>query len=164
MMPPRDPSATFDTGGGEPAAAEELHIPEPDLDGEDMEVVEEVDALPVLAERSRVAALRRSSRVLARDRDGGSLPTVQAAAVAAGGFVAGAAVVGLVHRHSRGSRALTQGNGAGAATRVGKALSRGSRKGARAGSARAGEELVQVLSSRTFLVDVHLLGIPDLDR
>jgi hypothetical protein len=119
--------------------------------------VEEVDGLPVLSSR-RVAALRGPVRALARDREAGSLPTVQAAAVAAGSFVAGAAVAGLVHRHARRSPALARGG------RVGKALSRGSRKAAGAGSgARAGNELVQIVGSRTFLVDVHLLGIPDLD-
>jgi hypothetical protein len=69
---------------------------------------------------------------------GAVLPAVQAAAVAAGGFVAGAAVVGLVHRRQRRSSAIAKG--------------RGSRRAGRAG------ELVQVVGSRSFLVDVHLLG------
>ena len=77
------------------------------------------------------------------------IPAVQAAAVAAGGFVAGAAVLGLVHRRQRQSTALSGGR------RAGRALSRG---GARQRS-QAGETM-QVVSSRSMLVDVHLLGRP----
>ena len=69
------------------------------------------------------------------------------AAVAAGGFVAGAAVVGLVHRRRR--PALAKGR---RAKRLGKA----SRKDARTVN-RAGE-LLQIVGSRSLLVDVHLLG------
>jgi len=75
---------------------------------------------------------------------GAVLPAVQAAAVAAGGFVAGAAVVGLVHRRQRRSSALAKG--------------RGTRRSSRA------SELVQVVGSRSFLVDVHLLGGPGGNR
>jgi hypothetical protein len=77
---------------------------------------------------------------------------VQAAAVAAGGFVAGAAVVGLVHRRQRRSAALPKGR------RPRGDLGRGGaqgRKGARA------VELIQIVGSRSLLVDVHLLGGPD---
>jgi hypothetical protein len=121
-------------------------------------------ALPVLASRAPAAVAGRTSRVLSRDGEPRSLPAVQAAAVAAGSFVAGAAVAGLVHRRARATRALAQGGRDGAATRVGRALSRSSRKGNRAGAARAGHELVQIVGSRTLLVDVHLLGVPDSDR
>jgi hypothetical protein len=74
---------------------------------------------------------------------------VQAAAVAAGGFVAGAAVVGLVHRRRR--TALAKGRGA---RRLNRARSprRDSRSANKAG------ELLQIVGSRSLLVDVHLLG------
>jgi hypothetical protein len=71
--------------------------------------------------------------------------------VAAGGFVAGAAVVGLVQRHQRRSAALGKGRRA-------RGLGRGSRVAPSAG------ELVQIVSSRSLLVDVHLLGPTGPDR
>jgi hypothetical protein len=62
-------------------------------------------------------------------------PLLPAAAVAAGGFVAGAATIAVIRRH-RGRP------------------SRRSRRKAR----RAGNQLVDVVSSRSFLVDVHLVN------
>ncbi len=113
-----------------------------------------LDALPVLVEEPTRLAAPRSGRGLARERGPiASIPAVGAAAMAAGGFVAGAAVVGLVHRRQRNSAALAQGG------RVARALSR---RGARKGS--PGAELLQIVGSRTLLVDVHLLGTPDADR
>jgi hypothetical protein len=107
-----------------------------------------VDALPVLAEEPQRLPVGAAKRELSRERVGGGsgLPVVQAAAVAAGGFVAGAAVAGLVQR--RGAR-----------RRLGRAGRRGGqRKGGRAG------ELIQIVGSRSLLVDVHLLGVPATDR
>jgi hypothetical protein len=107
---------------------------------------EEADALPVLSGAPRVVEQRADPGVLAGDwRTGAVIPAVQAAAVAAGGFVAGAAVVGLVHRRQQRSSALTKGK-------------RGARRGGKAG------ELVQIVGSRSFLVDVHLLGGPGGNR
>jgi hypothetical protein len=63
-----------------------------------------------------------------------SLPVVQAAAAAATGFVAGAATLALVKRRS--ARKLTR---------------------ARSGSRRA-VDVLPIVGSRTFLVDVHLIG------
>jgi hypothetical protein len=97
-----------------------------------IEAVQEVHAIPVL---------------VPEPQQGGGLiasiaPRTQAMAVAAGGFVAGAAVVGLaVRRRGKGSRALAKGP-------------RG-RSGARRAS-RAGE-LVRIVGTRSLLVDVHLL-------
>lgn len=67
-----------------------------------------------------------------------ALPSVQAAAVAATGFVAGAATFALVRRH-------------------------GARKVARARRLppRRASEGLPVIASRTFLVDVHLIGRPE---
>lgn len=112
---------------------------------------EEIDAIPVPAgEGTAIAPLASTSapqhvmfQSLASLR---SAPVVQAAAVAAGGFVAGAAVVGLARRRqdrlARGGRMLGG--------------SRGERRGK--GSRQGGLELLQIVGSRSLLVDVHLLG------
>jgi hypothetical protein len=108
-----------------------------------------LDALPVLAGEARAMSSRAASGALPDERraTGIVIPAVQAAAVAAGGFVAGAAVVGLVHRRQQRSTAL------GKSKRVGRNIGQGSSRGA----ARA-VELVQIVGSRSLLVDVHLLG------
>lgn len=65
-----------------------------------------------------------------------SLPAVQAAAAAMTGFVAGAATLALVRRH-------------------------GARKLARSGRSNQRRALdLPIVGSRTFLVDVHLIGKP----
>jgi hypothetical protein len=109
---------------------------------------EEIDALPVLAGEPRVlpagtlhgapATYWRSTSV--------AIPAVQAAAAAAGGFVAGAAVIRLVGRRHRRLSPLTTSR-------------RGMRRSPRRsrGASKAGE-LVQIVGSRSLLVDVHLLG------
>jgi hypothetical protein len=106
---------------------------------------EEVDALPVLAQEPTVIA--SSAGALPAQAGSGRVVVlaVQAAAVAAGGFVAGAAVVGLVHRRRR-STTLAKGRGA-------RRLSRGGRS-----ANRSAGELLQIVGSRSLLVDVHLLG------
>ncbi len=111
---------------------------------------EEVDALPVLADESHLVRAQPVRDALPQRAPGTVLPAVQAAAVAAGGFVAGAAVVGLVHRRQRRSAAVRKGASTGRARRIGP----------RAGASGAGRavELVQIVGSRSFLVDVHLLG------
>jgi hypothetical protein len=106
----------------------------------------EIDALPVLAQEARVLQATRPAGALAGERRSAvMIPAVQAAAVAAGGFVAGAAVVKLVHRRQRHAAALSKGR------RSGRALGQRRRAG------RAGE-LVQIVGSRSLLLDVHLLG------
>ncbi len=84
---------------------------------------EAVDGLPVLAE---VRTIERSSSA--------ALPAVQAAAAAATGFVAGAATLALVKRHSARKLARSQ--------------------------PRRPIDMLPVIGSRTFLVDVHLIGKP----
>ncbi len=93
------------------------------LEGEVEE--ETVDAVPVLADVRPI------------ERAPASLPAVQAAAAAATGFVAGAATIALVRRHS-------------------------ARKLARAQRTvpRRPVDMLPVVGSRTFLVDVHLLAKP----
>jgi hypothetical protein len=110
----------------------------------------EPDALPVLADGPIVVRAYSPAGSLSRTASDGVIPVVQAAAVAAGGFVAGAAVVGLAHRRSRRSAALGKGRAAG--RRLGR---RGGRTGR---SASGGGELIQIVGSRSLLVDVHLLG------
>jgi hypothetical protein len=125
---------------------------EPHSEAGSAEEGEILDAVPVLAGQPRIVPDARREPVGAIERSAATvIPAVQAAAVAAGGFVAGAAVVGLVHRRQRRSLLLAKGRrGAGR-------LSRGSR------TSRAGE-LVQIVGSRSLLLDVHLLGGADGDR
>jgi len=136
----------------EPAASE----PDRDRELQDTSSEEEevFDALPVLSGPPRIVpspasdphpAERRSTAIV--------MPAVQAAAVVAGGFVAGAAVVGLVHRRRRRSRALVKGRGR-------RAIRRG---GGSRGEGRSGE-LLQIVGSRSLLVDLHLLGGPGGER
>jgi hypothetical protein len=66
-----------------------------------------------------------------------ALPAVQAAAAAATGFVAGAATVALVKRH--GARKLAR---------------------AQRGAPRRPIDMLPIVGSRTFLVDVHLIAKP----
>ncbi|HEY5190272.1 MAG TPA: hypothetical protein VII87_14650 [Solirubrobacteraceae bacterium] len=92
-------------------------------DPEPIEAEEVVDGLPVLAE---VRPLERVTPA--------ALPAVQAAAAAATGFVAGAATLALVRRHS-------------------------ARKSARV-SARRNAGGLPIVGTRSFLVDVHLIAKP----
>ena len=105
---------------------------------------EVVDAVPVLGEELAPAEAEGSTALLRRYT--AAPPAVQAAAAAAGGFVAGAAVIGLVQRrHRRAALARAQ---------------RGRRPGRRRDSGGGVAELVQIVGSRSLLVDVHLLGGP----
>jgi hypothetical protein len=111
---------------------------------------EQVDALPVLAPVPRVVPQYPSAppnRLIPA-----AIPAVQAAAAAAGGFVAGAAVVGFVHRRHRRAAALGKARGA---RRV------AGRSGASSAAADRAAELIQIVGSRSLLVDVHLLGSRD---
>jgi hypothetical protein len=124
-----------------------------DVDGErpgNEDDDEAIDALPVLAGPPRIVQSPNGRRLPGERRLPLAMtPAVQAAAVAAGGFVAGAAVLGLVHRRQQRATALAQGR------RAGRELSR--RHGARNGKGQAGE-ILQVVGSRSLLVDLHLLG------
>jgi hypothetical protein len=85
---------------------------------------ETVDGVPVLAEVRALELVAHSS-----------LPAVQAAAAAATGFVAGAATLALVRRHS-------------------------ARKLARRGFRGRALDSLPIVGSRSFLVDVHLIAKP----
>ena len=119
--------------GGE-TTADPLVSPMEDLESDSVSVpdagepdVEIVDGLPVVAE---VRPIERASPA--------SLPAVQVAAVAATGFVAGAATVALVRR------------------RAARKMARNSR-----GGARRAADLLPIAASRSFLVDVHVLAKPE---
>jgi hypothetical protein len=112
---------------------------------------EVLDALPVLAGERRLVSPRPLPDAIARS-SGAVIPVVQAAAVAAGGFVAGAAVVGLVQRRQRRSAPTVKSG------RRAQGIGRGGR------TAAVGGELVQIVSSRSLLVDVHLLAPDGRDR
>lgn len=114
---------------------------------------EEVDALPVLDEQNgtvrawRLVPDERRAKTLASELRAPAAVAVQAAAAAAGGFVAGAAVIRLVDRRRRS----------------GALAARGARRStARRG--RGGGERVQIVGSRSLLLDVHLLAGPDKGR
>ena len=102
---------------------------------------ETVDGVPVLEdERSLAPAAGPAAPVQPLPRSGAlasvASPAVQAAAAAATGFVAGAATLALVRRHSARKQA--------------RAIVR----------PRRAAEALPILSSRSFLVDVHLIGKP----
>jgi hypothetical protein len=111
------------------------------------------EALPARLGQARIVSDRAAPAALPERHAALSLPAVQAAAVAAGGFVAGVAVVGLVHRRQRRAPKLAKGR------RGARSVSSG---GAR-GNVKAGE-LLQIVGSRSLLVDVHLLGGRGGDR
>jgi hypothetical protein len=116
-------------------------VPQPDGEAD-------AQAPAALAVRVRAAAappVSRLSRGLSRD-GAAAAPTVQAAAV---GFLAGAAVLGLVHRRHRRAIALARGA---PRRRLGRRARRARRKD--------GIDLLQIVGSRSLLVDVHLLGAP----
>ena len=110
-VPPADPLLSESETNGS--------APEPD--------VEIVDGLPVLAE---VRTVERGAPA--------ALPAVQVAAVAATGFVAGAATVALVKR------------------RAARKVARNSKAGPR-----RAVDLLPIAASRSFLVDVHVLAKPE---
>jgi hypothetical protein len=74
------------------------------------------------------------------ERSPAALPAVQAAAAAATGFVAGAATIALVRRHHA------------------RKLARGQRMVGYVG--RRGVEMLPIVGSRSFLVDVHVIAKP----
>lgn len=102
---------------------------------------EEVDAVVVVPSETAVVGSRALSAVV---------PAIQAAAVVATGFVAGAATAGLVRR-GRERRAVAR-------SVPGRRVNRGGGRGRRSG------EYVQIVGSRSLLVDVHLLGAPGRGR
>ncbi len=95
------------------------------------ELEPDLDAVPAEPGEALEVAQVRVLAPVARPE---TLPAVQAAAVGAAGFVAGAAALALVRRRST------------------RRLVRRRRK------ARRATDLLPVVASRSFLVDVHLIG------
>jgi hypothetical protein len=119
----------------EPFADERAHMDvtaegvEPSTSPEGVELAAEV-------EEEIVDGLTVLAEVRTIERPGAaSLPAVQAAAAAATGFVAGAATIALIKRRS--------------ARKVARAGKNGSRRVA---------DLLPITASRSFLVDVHVIG------
>jgi hypothetical protein len=101
---------------------------EPQTPGEELvELEETIDGVPVVSE---VRAVEPAAPAV--------LPAVQAAAVAATSFAAGAATLALVRRH-------------GARKRLKRAAGR---------QARRSPEAFEIVASRRFMVDIHLLDKP----
>jgi hypothetical protein len=105
---------------------------------------EVLDGLPVLADEPSGEDMFPTPA--SRTAIGPLAGPAQTAVAAAGGFVAGAAVLGLVHRRKSKRVALARTRSPGLIGRRGK----------RAKS--AGE--LAIVGSRSLLVDVHLLGAP----
>jgi hypothetical protein len=103
------------------------------MDGAEVDVeveVEVVDGLPVLADVRPIEPVRQAPVAA----------VVQTAAVAATGFVAGAATAAVLGRH------------------LGRRLGRSRNPALAAPSRQRGGELLEVVATRSFLVDVHVLG------
>jgi hypothetical protein len=98
----------------------------------DADVVDDVDGPAAAEETVRGVPVLAEVRTI-ESHSPTSLPAVQAAAVAATGFVAGAATLALVRRHN-------------------------ARKLARSRQPRRALEALPIVGSRSFLVDVHLLA------
>jgi hypothetical protein len=96
------------------------------LDDPILDQEEAIDGLPVVSD-VRVIEPAASP----------ALPAVQAAAVAATGFVAGAATLVVIRRHRTRKLARQQRN-----------------------APRRAFDMLPIVGSRTFLVDVHLIGKP----
>jgi hypothetical protein len=99
---------------------------------------EELDGVLVTEQQAALGAQSRRSL----------MPATQAAAVAASGFLAGAALVGLARRrHGRHTPVRAKSN----------------RRHVIRGPERV-EEILQIVGSRSFLIDVHLLHGSGRDR
>jgi hypothetical protein len=114
---------------------------------------EEIEELGAMADEVRITRVHPPPPSLPV-RSESAIGTRAAAAAAAGSFLAGAAVVGLVSRRHRRSAAL-------ASKRRPRRLSRQVKASRRSPSV---AERLQIVGSRSFVVDVHLLGSPGPDR
>jgi hypothetical protein len=120
---PADPLLSESPEADASAVEPDASAVEPDASAVEPDV-EIVDGLPVLAE------VRTVERAVPA-----ALPAVQVAAVAATGFVAGAATVALVKR------------------RTARKVARNARS-----APRRAVDLLPIAASRSFLVDVHVIG------
>jgi hypothetical protein len=124
------------------------HADAPELsNGALVEIAGAGDALPVLAGEARVLSPRTGAAAVASESSNVLIPLAQAAAAAAGGFVAGAALVGLARRRQRQLAPARP-----------RRAARSVRRPPSGGRSTRPAELVQIVGSRSLLVDVHLLG------
>jgi len=120
---------------------------------------EEIEQLDELAEEVRITRLGPVPGSLpGPPARRAALPARTAAAVAAGGFVAGAAALGMAGRRQRRSKALAKG------PRRAGLLERSLRRGAAGRRGAAPAERLQIIETRKLLIDVHLLGSPGPDH
>jgi len=117
----------------------------------------EIEQLDELAGEVRITRLAPPPGSLPAPRPASRLPVRAASALAAGGFLAGAAAVGIVSRRQRRPRALTRAAGR---LRLPGARPRARRRSRRAP---AGADALQVVATRKLLIDVHLLAGPGAD-
>jgi hypothetical protein len=110
-------------------------------------VVQEVEAYPVLAETVEVERVRLASR-----------PAVQAAALAATGFVAGAATVALARRHT--TRKVARARLERAALRELREAGEPAKR-SRASTRRGKRTAEELGATATYLVNVRLLARTD---
>ncbi len=118
-----------------------------------MNEAEEIEQLDELAGEVRITRLPPAPGALPVASSSGRLPVRAATALAAGGFMAGAALAGVIGRRRRRSSALLAGS----------RRSRLAARGGRGGGARRRTpepERLQVVGTRKLLIDVHLLGSP----
>jgi hypothetical protein len=116
---------------------------------------EEIEQLDELAEEVSITRLAPAPGSLPGTRSpGGAVPVRAAAVAAAGSFMAGAAVVGIISRRQRRSSALVKAR---PRARILPRPRRSSRPTPAAG------ERLQIVGTRKLLLDVHLLGSPGPD-
>lgn len=114
-----------------------------------MNEVEEIERLDELAQEVRIARLEPAPASLPAARGGGRVPVRTASALAAGGFLAGAALVGITRRQRRPGALV---RGAGRRRLPARRLRR------RAAAKAPAAERLQILATHRVLLDVHLLG------
>ena len=122
-----------------------------------MNEAQEIEQLDGLAEEVRITRLAPAPGALLPRRARRALPVRAASAIAAGGFVAGAALVGVLGRRQRRAGVL-------AASRRRSRLPGRRGRGGGARGRKADAERLQIVGSRKLLIDVHLLGSPGPDR
>ncbi len=117
-----------------------------------MNEAEEIEQLGAMADEVRITRVHPPPASLPV-RAQSPIPARAAAAAAAGSFIAGAAVVGLVSRSRRRSSLLSS-----------KRRPRRSTRRVKARRSPSAAERLKIVGSRSFVVDVHLLGSPGADR
>jgi hypothetical protein len=116
-----------------------------------MNEAEEIEQLGAMADEVRITRVHPPPASLPV-RAESAIGTRAAAAAAAGSFLAGAAVVGLVGRRHRRAAVLSSKRRPRVARRV------------KVRKSSSPAERLKIVGSRSFVVDVHLLGRPGADH